>query len=40
VVALPSGGHCGFFDSLRGPGWVDRFIGRELADKPSSGPGQ
>lgn len=32
VVALPDGGHCGFFDSLRGPGWVDRFIQRELAD--------
>jgi hypothetical protein len=31
VVTVPSGGHCGFFDSMRGPGWVDRFIRRELA---------
>lgn len=30
VVTTPTGGHCGFFDALRGPGWVDRFVLREL----------
>jgi len=30
VVALPTGGHCGFFDSLVGPGWAERFVLREL----------
>lgn len=30
VVTTATGGHCGFFDSLRGPGWADRFILHEL----------
>jgi predicted alpha/beta-fold hydrolase len=30
VIATPTGGHCGFFDSFNGPGWADRFILREL----------
>lgn len=32
VVLTETGGHCGFFDSLNGPGWADRFILRELQD--------
>jgi predicted alpha/beta-fold hydrolase len=30
VIVTETGGHCGFFDSLRGPGWADRLILREL----------
>lgn len=30
VVVTETGGHCGFFDSLSGPGWADRLILREL----------
>ncbi|MEY3337774.1 MAG: hypothetical protein RL245_766 [Pseudomonadota bacterium] len=30
VIATQTGGHCGFFDSLSGPGWADRLILREL----------
>ena len=25
VVPVPQGGHCGFIDTLRGPGWIDRY---------------
>ena len=31
VVTTETGGHCGFFDSLTGPGWADRFVVAELA---------
>ncbi|MEN9808418.1 MAG: hypothetical protein RL756_2938 [Pseudomonadota bacterium] len=27
VVPVPQGGHCGFIDTLRGPGWIDRYAG-------------
>ena len=30
VVTTPTGGHCGFFDSLTGPGWADRYVLDEL----------
>ncbi|MEY2624615.1 MAG: hypothetical protein RL412_390 [Pseudomonadota bacterium] len=30
VIVTETGGHCGFFDSLTGPGWADRLILREL----------
>lgn len=30
VIVTETGGHCGFFDSLSGPGWADRVILREL----------
>jgi predicted alpha/beta-fold hydrolase len=30
VIVTETGGHCGFFDSLSGPGWADRMILREL----------
>jgi len=30
VITTTTGGHCGFFDSLNGPGWADRFILRSL----------
>ncbi len=36
VIATPTGGHCGFFDSFTGPGWADRFILRALAATPGS----
>ncbi len=31
VVTTETGGHCGFLDSLTGPGWADRFVVAELA---------
>jgi predicted alpha/beta-fold hydrolase len=34
VVTTRTGGHCGFFDRLAGPGWVDRFVTAELAHDP------
>lgn len=30
VVTTQTGGHCGFFDSLTGPGWADRYVLSEL----------
>jgi len=30
VIVTETGSHCGFFDSLTGPGWADRLILREL----------
>lgn len=30
IQTTPHGGHCGFFDSLAGPSWADRFILREF----------
>ncbi len=35
VVTTATGGHCGFFDRLSGPGWVDRFVAAELAHGPA-----
>lgn len=34
IVTTATGGHCGFFDRLSGPGWVDRFVAAELAHDP------
>ena len=36
VVTTSTGGHCGFFDRLAGPGWVDRFVVAELAHGPGN----
>lgn len=36
VIVTETGGHCGFFDSLSGPGWADRLILRELRQSAAS----
>lgn len=30
VIATPFGGHCGFFESLSSPGWIERLVLAEL----------
>lgn len=37
VVTTDTGGHCGFFDSLTGPGFIERFVLTELQAMRDSG---
>ncbi len=30
ILTLPYGGHCGFFENLQSPSWIDRFVLTEL----------
>lgn len=36
VVTTDSGGHCGFFESLRGPGFIERLVLAELSASPAA----
>ena len=30
IITTETGGHCGFFESFTGPGWIDRLVLTEI----------